>query len=117
MPYYLAIGVSWERFMDSCPNELKPFEKAQKLKREEKDYMVHAWFGNYGISAISVAVANVLLGKKSNAKYIKEPILQGLKNETELSEKELRIQRKLFVAKLEAMKTNFELQKKSSDKK
>ena len=70
------------------------------------------WFGNYGISALIVAIDRCFGGKKSKAEYIKEPILsQTLKNGG-LTEEEIQKQRELFVAKLQVMKTNFELSKK-----
>lgn len=73
------------------------------------------WFGNYGISALIVAIDRCFGGKKSKAEYIKEPILsqtsQTLKNDG-LTEEEIQKQRELFVAKLQVMQTNFELSKK-----
>ena len=48
--------------------------------------------------------------RKSKAKYFESPILEmAEKNNKPLSEKDLQLQRELFVAKLEAMKTNFEI--------
>lgn len=53
------------------------------------------WWGNYGLSALNVAIDRCFGGKKSNAEYIKEPILSktfendGL-TEEEIQEKELR---------------------------
>ena len=53
------------------------------------------WWGNYGLSALNVAIDKYFSGKKSNAEYIKEPILSktfendGL-TEEEIQEKELR---------------------------
>ena len=54
-----------------------------------------AWFGNYGVSAMIVAIDICFGGKKSKAEYIKESILSkafendGL-TEEEIQEKELR---------------------------
>lgn len=62
--------------MDSCPKELEPFEKAYKLKKQEKDYLMHMWWGSYGLSAVSVAIEHNFAGKKAKLKYIEEPILQ-----------------------------------------
>lgn len=63
--------------------------------------------------AFSVVLDQVLAGmnkRKSKAKYFESPILEmAEKNNEPLSEKELQLQRELFVAKLEALKTNFEI--------
>ena len=54
-----------------------------------------AWFGNYGVSAMIVAIDRCFGGKKSKAEYIKESILSkefendGL-TEEEIQERELR---------------------------
>ena len=72
------------------------------------------WWGSYGISALIVAIDRCLHGKKAKAKYIDEPILQDInsKNDGKFSEEELQKQRELFVAKLQVMQTNFELNNK-----
>ena len=54
-----------------------------------------AWFGNYGVSAMIVAIDRCFGSKKSKAEYIKESILSkafendGL-TEEEIQERELR---------------------------
>lgn len=108
------MGVAYEHFMDSCPKELEPYVKAHNNKIMEEDYLQHLWWGNYGISALIVAIDRCLHGKKAKAKYIDEPILQDInsKNDGKFSEEELQKQRELFVAKLQVMQTNFELNKK-----
>lgn len=107
------MGVAYEHFMDSCPKELEPYVKAHNNKIMEEDYLQHLWWGNYGISALIVAIDRSLHGKKAKAKYIDKPILQEIeKMNQQLSEDEIKKQRELFVAKLEIMKTNFELSKK-----
>lgn len=81
--------------MDSCPKELEPYDKAHKIKIAEQDNLQHMWWGNYGVSALIVAIDRCFGGKKSKAEYIKEPILSkafendGL-TEEEIQEKELR---------------------------
>ena len=81
--------------MDSCPKELEPYDKAHKIKIAEHDNLQHMWWGNYGVSALIVAIDRCFGGKKSKAEYIKEPILSkafendGL-TEEEIQEKELR---------------------------
>lgn len=81
--------------MDSCPKELEPYDKAHKIKIAEQDNLQYMWWGNYGISALIVAIDRCFGGKKSKAEYIKDPILSkafendGL-TEEEIQEKELR---------------------------
>ena len=98
--------------MESCPKELEPFDKAHKKKIEEQDVLQHLWWGNYGVSALIVAIDRCFSGKKSKAKYIKEPILSKTFENDGLTEEEIQKQRELFVAKLQVMQTNFELNKK-----
>ena len=98
--------------MESCPKELEPFDNAHKKKIEEQDVLQHLWWGNYGVSALIVAIDRCFSGKKSKAKYIKEPILSKTFENDGLTEEEKQKQRELFVAKLQVMQTNFELIKK-----
>ena len=80
---------------------------SEELK--EKDYL--SWLqGQYTLSAVSVAVEHCLAGRKAKSNYIKKPLLQELEEQNKpLTEEEIKRQRELFVAKLQAMKTNFEL--------
>ena len=94
------------------PNELRAFYKAYKNKKKIKDEEMWKWWGNYGISALIVAIDKCFGGKKSNAEYIKEPILSKTFENDGLTEEEKQKQRELFVAKLQVMQTNFELSKK-----
>ena len=73
---------------------------------------MYMWWGNYGISALIVAIDKCFGGKKSNAEYIKEPILSKTFENDGLTEEEKQKQRELFVAKLQVMKTNFDLRNK-----
>ena len=104
--------MAYERFMDSCPKELEPYDKAYKIQIVEQDNLQHMWWGNYGISALIVAIDRCFGGKKSKAEYIKEPILSKTFKSDGLTEEEKQKQRELFVAKLQVMQTNFELSKK-----
>ena len=106
------MGVTYERFMDSCPKELEPYVKAHNNKIMEEDYLQHLWWGNYGLSALIVAIDRCFRGKKSKFEYIKEPILSKTFENDVLTEEEIQKQRELFVAKLQVMQTNFELNKK-----
>ena len=97
--------------MDSCPKELEPFEIAHKNKIKEQDMLQHLWWKNYGISALYFAIEHCF-SKHPNSKFIENPILHDMDKENGMSEEELQRQRELFVAKLQVMKTNFELSKK-----
>lgn len=97
--------------MDSCPKELEPYNKAHKINIVEQDNLQHMWWGNYGISALIVAI-DKCFSKKPKAEYIKEPILSKTFENDGLTEEEIQKQRELFVAKLQVMQTNFELSKK-----
>ena len=97
--------------MESCPKELEPYNKAHKMNIVEQDNLQHMWWGNYGISALIVAI-DKCFSKKQKAEYIKEPILSKTFENEGLTEEEIQKQRELFVAKLQVMKTNFELSKK-----
>lgn len=83
--------------------------KGHEEKIKEQDYL--AWlFNQYTLSAVTVAVEHCLAGRKAKSKYIKKPLLQEIEEKRKpISEEELQKQRELFVAKLQAMKTNFEL--------
>lgn len=99
--------------MESCPKELEPYNLAHRKKIEEQDILQHMWWGNYGISAFIVAIDSCMNGTKAKSEYIKKPIFEDIEERNKpLTEEELQRQRELFVAKLEVMKTNFELNHK-----
>ena len=64
------------------------------------------------MSAVFTAVEHCLGGKKARSKYTDKLLMQESSKNGELSEEELQRQRELFMAKLQVMKTNFELNKK-----
>ena len=72
---------------------------------------MYMWWGNYGVSALIVAIDRCF-NKKSSAEYTKEPILSKTFENDGLTEEEIQKQRELFVAKLQVMQTNFELSRK-----
>lgn len=102
-------GLSVDDIDWSSPADMEPYLKVHKEELKEKDYL--AWLqGQYTLSAVSVAVEHCLAGRKAKSKYIKKPLLQELEERNEpMAEEEIQRQRELFVAKLQAMKTNFEL--------
>lgn len=96
LPLYLSIGVSEEKFWDSTPYDLEPYLDAYKLKQRQWD--AQAWqYNMYTMCAVQTAVATVLVGKKTKAKYLDKPFLQDVQEEQEkgenLSEAEKKRQR------------------------
>lgn len=72
--------------------------------------MMHAWWGNYGLSAVAVAVEHCLAGKKAKSEFIKTPILQSSDErarEKELSRKELEKKAENVFLQLGIMGANF----------
>lgn len=87
--------------------------KAYKIKLKTIDRLAWQFAGNYVLSAVSVAVEHCLAGKKAKSEYMKMPAMEEREMENKkLSEEELKRQRELFVARLETMKTNFEINHK-----
>ena len=107
----LAIGVPYNVFQHITPVRLEDFVEAykkQKIMRDEENWLL----GIYVESAVATAVEHVLAGRKATSKYIESPILRDTKEKEELSEEEKKRQSELFLAKLEIMAANFELNKK-----
>lgn len=73
--------------------------------------MMHAWWGNYGLSAVFVAVEHCLAGKKAISKYIEEPILSQFQFSEEEKQKEV----DLFFEREKARRINFKRNKRSKD--
>lgn len=113
MPDALSIGVSYELFMHLNPTKLKPFYEAHYRKMKMRDEEMWSVFGNYMISSLQVAIDRSFNGRKSKSKFIEYPILskQNFAQE-EFTEEELQRQREIFVAKLRAMKANFDINHK-----
>lgn len=113
------MGVSWEQFWNMNPRIIKVIAKGYKERLLQQDYI--NWInGQYILSAVSTAVEHNLAGRKAHSSYIDKPIMKELEEKNKpLSEEEMDRQRELFVAKLEAMRVNFELnhKKKEADKK
>lgn len=60
--------------MESCPKELEPYDIAYNMKLIEQDRLQHMWWGNYGVSALIVAI-DACFNKNSKAEFVKEPLL------------------------------------------
>lgn len=74
--------------MDSCPNELEPYDRAHEKVLIEQDCLNHLWWGTYGLSAVSVSIDRCLSGKKSKQKYIEEPVLRKIVEDINLTEEQ-----------------------------
>lgn len=89
------------------------------IQLKEQDRM-NWYLGQYFASALDATVCNSELWRKKGSKahqYIEKPILLQIEEQNKpLSEDELQRQRELFVAKLEVMKANFELNHKDVKK-
>ena len=111
LPYALAIGMTKQEFMKSKPFELKSYAIAHKIKRKQKDY--EDWMlGAYFKSALEVVFSQALSSfskTKSKVGYVDKPFLEMAEEvDKPLSEDEIVAQREAFVAKLMAMKYNFD---------
>lgn len=54
------------------------------MQQNRQNEMMHAWFGNYGISALVYAIDHVLNGSsKAKSKYIEKPLQLFEKTEQE----------------------------------
>lgn len=69
------MGVTWQEFWGMNPHIINCIRKGYEEKVREQDYLQYLWFGNYGLSAVSVAVEHCLAGRKAKSKYIEKPIL------------------------------------------
>ena len=88
--------------------ELRFYDEGYKIKRKMIDE-ISFFDGYYTYEAVATAVGNAFRGKgQKPIEPRKQPIL------FENSEENLQKQREAFLAALETMKTNFELQKKAA---
>lgn len=110
------MGVTWQEFWGMNPHIIKCLQKGYEEKMKQEDCLQYLWWGSYGLSAVTVAVEHCLAGKKAKSKYVEKTIMHEIEERNKpLSEEELQRQRELFVAKLEVMKTNFELNHSKGD--
>ena len=113
-PKAYAIGVSWEQFWTLNPHIIKILIKADaekhKTKMQEANIIAHLQ-GQYFMEALYATVGNMFSGKTVKKHKYPEKPYELYKNK-ELTEEDLQKQRELFVARLMAMQTNFELNHK-----
>lgn len=92
------------------PVKIKPFVKAYELRLEQQDAMLYRQ-GLYVRDALLCTVGNMFGGKSAKKiEYPKKPYGVGAK---ELTEEEIKKQRELLIANLNALKINHDLQKKN----
>lgn len=66
--------MSEQQFWESNPRIIKVYDKIYREKIRVENKLIHAYVGNYVLSALYTAIDGVLNGKKAKAKYIEEPI-------------------------------------------
>lgn len=117
LPYALSIGVSYDEFWRMNPHILKSFEESHRLKTIEQDNLMWTWWGNYGLSAVSVAVERVLAGRKAQLTYIDKPLLQNtIKNsKAELTEEEKQREVDLFFKRENARRLRWQRNKRRQE--
>ena len=109
-------GLSLHDIDWSCPSELEPYAKAHSMERKEKESLVQAWVGSYGINAFVVALDKVMNGRKSTAKYTETTLIAKAEEENRpLTQEEIERQRAIFVEQLIMKKANFDLHHKNKD--
>lgn len=113
MPNALAVGVPYDLFKHLNPVKLEPFFEAHRIQRKMADEDMWRMCGTYMLSALTVAIDRAFNGRKSKIKYIENPVLSdSFEQKEEFTEEELQQQREMFVAKLRAMKANFDINHK-----
>lgn len=114
------MGITWWQFWGLNPHKIKIIAIGYNEQKIEFDAMMHAWWGSYGLSAVSVAVEHCLAGKKAKSSYIEKPILsdmqetkQKTKEEVHLTEEEKRKQTEQLFMRLKIMGANHKRNNKS----
>lgn len=98
------------------PTKIKPFYKAFENKRKMRDEENWIYWGTYGMSALSVVLANAF-SKNSQVKYIEKPVYQSAEEQTgELTEEEKIRQTEQLFAQLKLMEVNYNLNHKDGNK-
>lgn len=72
-----------EQFWHSNPRIIEAWEQAYKNKINSMNAYIHAWVGNYGISALIFSIDHSLNGQKAKSKYVEKPIELFEKTEEE----------------------------------
>lgn len=113
------MGITWWQFWELNPHKIKIIAIGYNEQKLEFDAMMHAWWGEYGLSAVSVAVEHCIHGRKANSKYIEKPILSQIeiskKNSNKLTKEEKQKQVDLFFAEQKARRVNWKRNQKIKD--
>lgn len=75
--------------MHSTPKVLRAYDKAHIIKRQMEDESAWHILGNYGLSALTVAIEHCLSGKKAKSKYIEQPVLAKINADEGLTQEEI----------------------------
>jgi len=106
-----SIGISWEEFWHLNPHiislMIEGYSEREKIEIQKQNFLAHLQ-GQYFCEALLATVGN-MLSKRGAKKYQYPEKPYELREQDKFTEEELQKQRELFVARLEAMKTNFEL--------
>ena len=110
-PYYLAMGMTYAEYWDGDPYLVVFYRKAHKHRLEMRNQEM--WLqGVYIFNAVSVAISNMHLGKgKPPNKYMDKP-LEIFPPTAEEQERRAQAKRQEIVARLNAIKANFDAAKK-----
>lgn len=109
------MGITWWQFWELNPHKIKIITMGYREQKIEQDAMVYSWWGNYGLSAVAVAVEHCLAGKKAKSKYIEKPMLANVeKNDKVLDEEEKQKKAEQFFLQLEILGANFKNNHKDS---
>lgn len=106
MPAYLAIGISFERIMESCPAELEPFEKAYFKSVKMRDHEMFV-LSRYIYEAVVCGVDNVLRGRDSKMIFRTKSFTEEAEDAKKAED--IETQRQLLINGLNSMKLNFEI--------
>lgn len=113
------MGISWSEFWTLNPHilnlKLENYIEKQERELQKQNSLFHLQ-GMYMADAIMCTVGNALSGKSGKKyKYPDKPYPLNTKQKEQMNEEEMQKQRELFVAKLMAMQTNFELNHKKDN--
>ena len=111
------MGITWSEFWHMNPHIISCVADGYKKRIEEKDALMHFWWGTYGLSALGVAIEHCFNGKNAKSKYIENPLWSErqedqCKKEEKLTEEEKKKQTEMFFTKLRVLEANHKLTKK-----
>ena len=111
------MGVTWWQFWELNPHKIKIIAKGYREQKKEQDALQHAWWGSYGLSAVSVAIEHCLAGNKAKSNYIKNPIMFDAEEKecAPLTEEEKRRQTEQLFIRLKIMGANHKRSNKTKD--